>query len=154
MGQQISTKTSINIKVWVSNYVPVKRYDWIMHPRPNVNVTLAKPPLKLVMGWVITSDKNDGCSYLFTQWSQLSHFSKSFPCPIDIICHLATCVMDILGTFSIKYLTSYYHIDELVWEKRSSIARALELRLSCTKSSIWLKRMENVCDHKWTMYIC
>ena len=36
-----------------------------------------------------------------------------------------------------KVFISSFHIDGFVQERRKSIANALELRISCTKPSIW-----------------
>ena len=36
----------------------------ITHPRPNFNGALAKLPLKVGRGWVITSYRNYDCNYL------------------------------------------------------------------------------------------
>ena len=45
--------------------------------------------------------------------------------------------------------TDTYYIDGLVQERRNSIANALELRLSCTNSSIYMHYKVSFC---WESY--
>ena len=43
---------------WISDYIHSFQWDVITHPCSNFNGGLAKPPLKLGHGWVITSHRN------------------------------------------------------------------------------------------------
>ena len=55
---QVREKSALRlsrIKAWISNYIPSFVWDVITHPCPNFNGSLAKLPLKLGHGWVITS---------------------------------------------------------------------------------------------------
>ena len=49
------SSTSIKIKAWVSNYIHAKDRYAITYPCASSNGDLAKPPLKLGYGWLITT---------------------------------------------------------------------------------------------------
>ena len=51
------------IRAWISNYIHIKQWDVIIHPCPNFDNDLTKPPLKLRHGWVVTSHINYWCNY-------------------------------------------------------------------------------------------
>ena len=46
------------IETQISNYIHVKQWDVITHPRPNFNGDLVEPSLKLGHVWFISSHKN------------------------------------------------------------------------------------------------
>ena len=47
--------TNIKLTAWISNHTKIKQYEVVTHPCPDLNGDLAKPPLKLRHGLVITS---------------------------------------------------------------------------------------------------
>ena len=56
--------TSLVIMVWISNYIHVKLWAAITHPRQNFSCVAYKPLLNLGHGRVITAHINNGCDYL------------------------------------------------------------------------------------------
>ena len=51
----IAVNEFVEVEIWTSNYIHVKRWGGITNPCPNFSSGLVKPPLKWGRGWVITS---------------------------------------------------------------------------------------------------
>ena len=86
-------QTSAKFRCWINNYIHIKLWAVNIHPCPNFNGGLVKPPLKPGNGWVIRSHRNQ-CMWLLIHVLISPHTIR-----IDNHCHNCHNIKSLLLAF-------------------------------------------------------